>query len=189
MENTDRDKKEEICEEQCKEDRDVSVEGADDAKSHREEELEKQLEQLERERDEHLALAQRVQADFANFKRRNENTSAKFYDGGVGEAVLAFLPVLDNLDRALCSMEEGGCPEAFVEGIEMVKKQFNDVLTKLQVEEIEALGKPFDPEFHHAVAQEDAQEGQEENTVIEVLQKGYKHKDRVLRYSMVKVAK
>ena len=60
---------------------------------------------------------------------------------------------------------------------------------KLQVEEIKAIGEPFDPEFHHAVAQQDAQEGQEKNTVVEVLQKGYKYKDKVIRYSMVKVTK
>jgi len=153
------------------------------------EKLKKQLEQLGRERDEHLALAQRVQADFDNFRRRNKNVSAEFYDSGVSDTVSAFLPVLDNLERALCSMEEGECSEAFIEGIDMVRKQFEDVLGKLQVEEIKAIGEPFDPEFHHAVAQQDAQEGQEKNTVVEVLQKGYKYKDKVIRYSMVKVTK
>ncbi|HHW70271.1 MAG TPA: nucleotide exchange factor GrpE [Clostridiales bacterium] len=153
------------------------------------EELKRQIEQLKIERDEHLALAQRIQAEFDNFRKRNKNVSAEFYDLGVGDTVTAFLPVLDNLERALCSMKENDCSEAFIEGINMVKKQFEDVLKKLQVEEIKALGEPFDPELHHAVAQQDAQEEQEENTVVEVLQKGYKYKDKVLRYSMVKVAK
>ena len=71
----------------------------------------------------------------------------------------------------------------------MVRKQFLDTLAKLNVEEIEALGKPFDPELHNAVSQVEAKEGQEENTITAVLQKGYRMGERIIRYSMVQVAR
>ena len=189
MGKADNEKKDERCKEECHEKADVSAEDTDEEKSHSEEELTKQLEQLEKESKEHLALAQRVQADFDNFRRRKKNISAEYYDVGVGEIALEFLSVLDNLERAAHSMHKGDCPESFVEGIDMVIKQFNSVLAKFEIAEIEALDRPFDPELHHAVAQVEAEEGQEKNTVVEVLQKGYKHKDKVLRYSMVKVSK
>ena len=70
----------------------------------------------------------------------------------------------------------------------MVTKQFVDVLKKLGVEEIEAMGRTFDPQLHDAVMKTDAKDGIQENTIVEVIQKGYKYKDRVIRYSMVKVA-
>ena len=108
--NNNRDVNEEVCEDH-KKDVTGSTEDTDVNISCDEEELKKQLEQLEKERDEHLALAQRVQADFDNFRKRNKNISAEFYDSGVGDTVATFLPVLDNLERALCSMEEGECSE------------------------------------------------------------------------------
>jgi Molecular chaperone GrpE (heat shock protein) len=95
---------------------------------------------------------------------------------------------LDNLERALDSAKESSSHEAIAKGVEMVVRQFKDVLNKLGVEEIEALGKSFDPELHEAVMRAECEEGVEDNTVVEVLQKGYKYKDRVIRHSMVKVA-
>lgn len=189
MGKTDSEKKDEMHRVEKEKKAETPTECTDEEKLNKEEELKKQLEQLEEESKANLALAQRVQADFDNFRKRNKNISAEYYDMGVGELALEFLSVLDNLERALCSMDEGQCPKAFVEGIEMVTKQFNSVLEKFEIVEIEAMGMPFDPELHHAVAQEAAQDDQEKNTVVEVLQKGYKHKDKVLRYSMVKVAK
>ncbi|NMA94862.1 MAG: nucleotide exchange factor GrpE [Clostridiales bacterium] len=151
--------------------------------------LDEQFEIIKKERDANLALAQRIQAEFDNFRKRNKNISGEYYDMGVGELAIEFLAVLDNLERALESMDGGECPQAFVEGIDMVTKQFIDVFKKFEIEEIEAINMPFDPNWHHAVAQEPAEGDQEKNTVVEVLQKGYRHKDKVLRYSMVKVAK
>ena len=101
----------------------------------------------------------------------------------------AFLPVLDNLDRAMESISASNVDESVIKGIELVRKQFLDTLSRLDVEEIDALGKPFDPELHNAVGQVEAEEGQEENTVALVLQKGYRMGGRVIRYSMVHVAR
>lgn len=140
--------------------------------------------------DEYLAMAQRIQADFENYKRRNKAAVSDAYRDGGLETVEEFLPVLDNLERALQSSKNSESDEgkAISKGIEMVVKQFIDVLKKMEVEEIEALGQPFDPTYHNAVMQVEAENEDQENTIVEVLQKGYKQNDRVVRYSMVKVA-
>ncbi|MFU0799708.1 MAG: nucleotide exchange factor GrpE [Xylanivirga thermophila] len=147
------------------------------------------LKEVTKEKEEYLALSQRLKADFDNYKKRNQSAVSNAYDDAVGETIEKILPVLDNLERALESMKQGECPESFVQGIEMVVKQFREVLSKMDVHEIEALNKPFDPNIHHAVMQVEADEGQESDIIVEVLQKGYKHKEKVIRYSMVKVAK
>jgi len=153
------------------------------------EELQKQLEEATQKRDEYLALAQRAQADFDNYRKRNRNAIAEAYRDASAETIGAFLPVLDNLERALDSSRQSGVNDAFYQGIEMIVKQFRDVLTKMGVEEIPALGQPFNPEVHNAVMQVESDEEHPENTVVEILQKGYRLKDKIIRYSLVKVAK
>jgi molecular chaperone GrpE len=153
------------------------------------EELKKQLAEAEAKQEEYLKAAQRLQADFENYKRRNRNALEESYESATADVVEAFLPVLDNLDRAIESFNESNVDESILKGIEMVRKQFLDTLAKLNVEEIEALGKPFDPELHNAVSQVEAKEGQEENTITAVLQKGYRMGERIIRYSMVQVAR
>lgn len=150
--------------------------------------LKEKLIQAETKQDEYLKMAQRVQADFENYKRRNKNTVADTYQAATAEVVEAFLPVLDNLDRAIDSTAKTDADKSILDGIELVRRQFMDALSKLDVEEIDALGKPFDPEYHNAVGQIEAEEGQEKNTVVIVHQKGYKIGKRVIRYSMVHVA-
>lgn len=154
------------------------------------ESLQQQLEKALQERDEYLSLAQRIQADFDNYRKRNKNAIAEAYDAATADVVKAILPVLDNLERALDSAQRSISPEveAIAKGVEMVVRQFKDVFKKLGVEEIEALGKAFDPELHEAVMRAECEEGVEDNTVVEVFQKGYKYKDKVIRHSMVKVA-
>ncbi|HHU77971.1 MAG: nucleotide exchange factor GrpE [Caldicoprobacterales bacterium] len=151
--------------------------------------LEKKLKEAEEKQEEYLKMAQRVQADFDNYKRRNRNARAEAHQAAAAEVVEAFLPVLDNLDRAMESISASNVDESVIKGIELVRKQFLDTLSRLDVEEIDALGKPFDPELHNAVGQVEAEEGQEENTVALVLQKGYRMGGRVIRYSMVHVAR
>ena len=100
------------------------------------------------------------------------------------ETVLAFLPVYDNLERAL---KQETADEAFKKGVEMTMNQLREVLKKLGVEEIPALGETFDPNVHNAVMHvEDESAG--ENTVVEVFQTGFKSGDKVVRFAMVKVA-
>lgn len=152
-------------------------------------EQKQELNETAKKRDEYLSIAQRLQADFENYKKRNKNLIADTYIDASCEVLNTFLPVLDNLDRAILSFKEANAQESMLKGVEMIRKQFIDCLEKHDVEEIEALGQPFDPDFHEAVMQVDAQEGQQPNTVVDVLQKGYRTKDRVIRYSMVNVAK
>ncbi|NLI61092.1 MAG: nucleotide exchange factor GrpE [Clostridiales bacterium] len=152
--------------------------------------LKDQLIKAEEERDQYLSMAQRLQAEFDNFRKRNRAAVSEAYEEAAFETVEKFLPVLDNLQRALESSKDNDSSqaEAICKGVEMVIKQFLDIMAKMGIEEIEALGKPFDPTYHDAVMQVEAGEDQEKNTVVEVLLKGYKAKDKVIRYSMVKVA-
>ena len=152
------------------------------------EDLQEQLNKVNSEKEQYLSLAQRLQADFDNYRKRNKSALAEAHETATVDTISAFLPVLDNLERALESTSKSSSEDSIVKGIELVKNQFVDVLKKLGVEEIDALGKEFDPQLHNAVMRTEAKDGIEENTVVEVIQKGYKYKDRVIRYSMVKVA-
>ncbi len=149
--------------------------------------MRQKLMEAEARRDEYLELAQRVQADFDNFRRRSKSAVADAYKSSVADTVEGFLPVMDNLERARTSAQEAEASDAMVKGIEMVIRQFKDCLYKLDVEEIEAMNATFDPVLHNAVMQVEPQDGQPSNTVAEVLQKGYKMGDKVIRYSMVRV--
>lgn len=146
--------------------------------------MQEKLKALEAERDEYLNALQRERADFENYKKRNASLAADSFQNGVADASLAILPVLDNFERAL---ETECADKAFVEGISMIKRQLQDTLKNMGVEEIPAEGQ-FDPALHNAVMQADV-EGCASNDIVEVLQKGYALKDKVLRHTMVKVAK
>lgn len=152
---------------------------------HSEDEWRAALETAVRQRDEYLQTAQRVQAEFLNFKRRNAQVRTDAYDDGVREALTAMLAVLDNLERALASAEQSGEAKALFDGVQLTLKQFLEVAGKLGLEEVPALGEKFDPEMHNAVLR--AEEG-EPGTVLEVFQKGYRVKGKMIRYAMVKVA-
>lgn len=141
------------------------------------------LELAVKQRDEYLALAQRAQADYQNFKRRNQQTRTEAYDDGVRETITALLPVVDNLERAIAASE--GENEALISGVKMTYKQMTDALAKLGLEEVPAVGEMFDPDIHNAVMK--SAEG-EPGTVLEVFEKGYRVKGRMIRYAMVKIA-
>ena len=132
----------------------------------------------------------RLAADFQNYKRRVEKERFERYSEGKKDFAADLLPILDNFDRALAQDAELAQDEhdrAVIEGMEMILKQFQDALAKNGVNEIEALGEPFDPNFHHAVVMEPS-ETYESQRVSEVLQKGYRIGDKIIRPSMVKVA-
>jgi molecular chaperone GrpE len=162
--------------------REVTVEESEEAKLLSK--LTQEHEQTVKERDDYLDLLQRSRAEFDNFRRRNNNAREDAYASGVTDTIEKFLPVLDNLDRAA---ESQGGEAALREGLQLVLKQFNALLIKAGVEEIKAEGEVFDPNLHHAVMQE-AAEGFESGTVCQVLQRGYKMGDKVLRHCLVKVA-
>lgn len=125
-------------------------------------------------------------AEFDNYKKRTQKERDDLYKTAVCDTIEKILPVKDNLERALTSIE--GAEESIVEGIKMIDKQFTEVLKSAGVEEIKSIGEIFDPERHNAVMHEEADD-KEENTITEEFQKGYIYKDeKVIRYSMVKVA-
>ena len=141
------------------------------------------LEQAMAQAEEYLGLAQRVQADFDNFRRRNASVRADAYDEGQRAVAAAMLPVLDNLERALQSAAE---ESPLRSGLELTLKQMLDVYQKLGVEAIDRMGERFDPNLENAVLQGSPEEG-EPGTVCQVLQKGYRMGAHVLRHAMVKV--
>lgn len=145
--------------------------------------MEELLWKAQQERDEYLDMAQRIKAEFENFRRRNSAVRTDAYEDGVREAIAAFLPVIDNLERALETNPE---KSAFSEGIELVHKQILDTLDKYGVAVIDRMGELFDPELENAVVQANSDEG-DPGTVATVLQKGYRTQDRVIRHAMVRV--
>ena len=147
--------------------------------------LEKQLEEANAKTAEYLAMAQRIQADFENYRKRNETVRADAYAEGRKDVAAVMLPVLDNLERAVDAAS--GCgDEALKNGVELVLRQMTEVYQKLEVTAIDRKGEKFDPNLENAVLQGTEDEG-EPGTVCQVLQKGYRMGDRVLRHAMVKV--
>ncbi len=130
--------------------------------------------------DKYLRLA----AEYDNYRKRTAREKEHVYSDARIDTIKPFLAVLDNLERGVSQFEEG---DAHRHGLELICKQFEDVLTKLNVAEIPALGEKFDPEKHNAVMHVE-DEAAEDNTVVEVFQKGYTLGDKVLRFAMVKVA-
>lgn len=145
-------------------------------------ELDKAQEQIQGLSDKLMRKA----AEFDNYKKRTAKEKEDFYKMAVCETVSPLLPVLDNLERAVDAAEAAGESGSVLDGIKMVKKQFEDALSGIGIEHIDAVGKEFDPEKHNAVMTGDSDEA--ENTVIEEFQKGYTYKDKVVRHSMVKVS-
>lgn len=133
--------------------------------------------------EEYLNLAQRVQADFDNYRKRTKATRAEAFEDGAREVVKQLLPVVDNLERAIA---QESADDALLAGVKLVYRQLMDTLEKRGVSEISRAGEKFDPNLENAVMQGDASEG-EPGTVCAVLQKGYKMGDFVLRHAMVKV--
>jgi len=135
--------------------------------------------------EEYLNLAQRVQADFDNFRRRNQNVRSEAFDDGARAFIATLLPVVDNLERAMDAARESPDP-ALREGVEMVCRQLLEAFEKRGVRPINRLGERFDPNLENAVLQGGPEEG-EPGVVCEVFQKGYQMGDAVLRHAMVKV--
>ena len=126
----------------------------------------------------------RICAEYDNFRKRSQREKSALYSDVKAEAVKQFLPVYDNLARALA---QPTADEAYAKGVEMIMNQFNSTMEKLGVTEIEAEGQKFDPNMHNAVMHVD-DENVGENEIVEVFQKGFKLNDKVIRFAMVKVA-
>ena len=142
-------------------------------------ELEKKTTELEEANDKYL----RMIAEYDNYRKRTQKEHDSIYATAYAEALGEILPMADNLERALAYAGS----DNFAEGIQKIVNQFADTLARLGIEAFGKRGDPFDPEIHNAVMKtEDETLG--ESTVAEVLQKGYKKGDRILRHAMVKVA-
>ena len=150
--------------------------------------LQMQIEALTSEKATLYDKLLRLQAEFENYRRRVERERGDIYQHGREDVLLQFLPVVDNFERALSSLETSeGDAEALRHGVELIHKQFKDALSKLGLEAVEAVGQAFDPHVHEAVTTE-ATDKHKENTVIEEFQRGYRIGDRLLRPAKVKVA-
>ena len=129
----------------------------------------------------------RNMAEFDNFRKRTEKEKSSMYVIGAKDIIEKILPVVDNFERGLDAVKEEEKEDPFVQGMEKVYKHLVTTLEGIEVKPIEAVGQPFDPNFHNAVMHvEDENFG--ENIVAEEFQKGYTYRDSVVRHSMVKVA-
>lgn len=145
-------------------------------------ELEKLSEELEETKD----LLMRTAAEYDNYKKRTQREAEKIGAVSRADVIKQLLPIVDNLERALQNADADITD--YKKGIDMTTKQFFDILAKLGLKEIEAQGKPFDANMHYAVTQVEDQNA-EPDSVVQVLQKGYKMGETVLRPAMVAVAK
>lgn len=153
------------------------------------EELNAYVKAAEAKRDEYLAMAQRVQADFDNYRKRNASLRTEVADDTVRDTVKEVLPSLDNLERALAAAQAAGDDSPLAKGVEMTLRGLEETLKKLGMERVEAApGTAFDPEKHNAVMMTEADEEHPEGTIIECFQTGFAVKGKVVRYAMVRVA-
>jgi molecular chaperone GrpE len=127
-------------------------------------------------------------AEFDNYRKRTEKEKDSMFDAGARSVVEKILPIVDNFERGITTVPEEEKDSAFVKGIQMIYKQLSEELDKMGVKPIEAVGKPFNPDYHNAVMQVD-DDKLETGTVAQELQKGYTYHDIVIRHSMVAVVK
>lgn len=146
-----------------------------------------ELEQLKRQLEESQQRSLRIQADFDNFRRRTLKEKEEFAKYASQKLVEQLLPVVDNFERALATARGSSDYEALTKGVDMIFRQFDQVLAGEGLQRMESVGAPFNPEFHQAIMQVESEE-HEEGIVVEEIQKGYLLKEKVLRPAMVKVS-
>jgi molecular chaperone GrpE len=151
-------------------------------------ELNKRLEETNKRNEEYLALAQRVQADFLNYKRRVEQEREEQARQSQARLMLRLLPVLDDLERAMDSVRADLAGLHWVQGIVQINRKLHNVLESEGLERIDSVGQEFDPRQHEAVVHEESSPDQA-GKVLAVLQSGYKLNGKVIRPAMVKVGR
>ena len=130
--------------------------------------------------------AMRLQAEFDNFRKRSTAEKQAATEQGESLMIQAILPVIDNLQRAVASVENAEANQ-MARGVQMCLDQFFDIFGKKGLEKIQAEGAAFDPNFHHAILQEETEDEEKKDTVAQVLQDGYLFNEKVIRYATVKV--
>jgi len=162
---------------------------AEEPKEHKKEhKKDKKLEELQNEVNTLKDKNMRIAAEMVNTLRRKDEETNRLLKYSNESLITELLPVIDNFERALNVDATSNDIESYQKGMTMIYNSLKNILEKFEVKEIEAIDKEFDPNFHQAVMQEE-KEGTKENIVIEVLQKGYTYKDKVIRPAMVKVSK
>lgn len=151
-------------------------------------ELYEQIQKAADERDQIKDQLLRTMADFQNFRKRVMDEKRQIEERANERFVLELLPVLDNFERGLAVMENGGKLESLVEGVKAIDRQLRIVLEGQKVVRVLSVGQPFDPEVHEALAMVDSDE-HEDGTVIDEIESGYKLGDRVIRPARVRVSK
>lgn len=167
------------------EDVDFQADGADDGNENGDPVIEEtdELEDVRAERDRYLDQWQRAAAEFANFRRRNEQERAQLVSMVRKDVLAQFLPVIDDFERALGMIPDDEKSTGWVKGLEMIDNKFRGILERVDARIIDPVGEPFDPSQHEAVATEPGTTG---STVVEVYQKGYAIGDHLVRPAMVK---
>lgn len=162
---------------------------AEEPKEHKKEyKKDKKLEELQNEINTLKDKNMRIAAEMVNTLRRKDEETNRLLKYSNESLITELLPVIDNFERALNVDAKTVDVESYQKGMTMIYNSLKNILEKFEVKEIEAIDKEFDPSYHQAVMQEE-KEGTKENIVIEVLQKGYTYKDKVIRPAMVKVSK
>ena len=146
------------------------------------------LAEAQRQRDEFKDLLLRKTAEFENYRKRTDRERSAMFENAAAGVLEEMLPLVDDLERALTADTGGEATASFRRGVELIHRQLAEILRKRGVTPIEALGADFDPHFHQAVAYEPA-EGRRDGEIIEEFRRGYMLGERLLRPSMVKVAK
>jgi molecular chaperone GrpE len=146
-----------------------------------------ELERLRQERDEHYERLLRLTAEFDNYRKRIERERREASERAAAGMLEDLLPILDDFERAL-GAEAGAEPSAYRDGVAIIHRQLRDLLTRRGVQPIDAVGEDFDPRWHEAVTYE-AAPGHRDGEILEEVRRGYTLGDRLLRPSMVKVAK
>ena len=150
--------------------------------------LEEELQKANQSAQDYLLQMQRLQAEFDNFRKREDKLKLQLKETVIQNVIKDFLPVVDNFERALSSLGSNGVTlDSFAEGMKMVFQQMEGYLSGLEIIRVDALGKPFNPHIHEAVAKNPSEE-HAEDSVMQVLQNGWSMKDTVLRPAMVIVS-
>ncbi len=149
--------------------------------------VQSELELAQKLADENYQRYLRVQADFDNFRRRSRQEKEEFAKYASSKLIEQLLPILDNFERAIVTGKETTDTESILKGIDMVFRLLGQVLEQEGLKPIEAVGQPFNPEYHQAIMTVESAE-HEEGIVLEEIQKGYNLKDKILRPSLVKVS-
>ncbi len=169
----------------CTEEQQETVEQTEEVELSSEEKLQSELDKANKLADDYKDKWIRSVAEFDNYKKRNAKIWSDAYNEGKVDVMLKILPIGDNLDIAI-SMN---IDEKSKEGIKLLKRKFEDVLKEMEMEEINPVGEKFDPNVAEAIMQAEASEGEQSDTVKQVFLKGYKIKDKIIRYAKVSVIK